>query len=194
MCVERRHFVRTERLLFRTPTEWEMAAAQAAASDAAAQRWIGWSPESIVAQADRRCYLAVVPGSGPDREWPDFACLVAIHRTTNRCAGMVAISHIPERGYELGGWLAPAFRGRGLGSELFGAGLMLGHQHLGIARIRAVAAEANVGSRRALVAAGFNPAEGPATYKLENGRDIQSCCWYQHRVPETRRCNGPRPL
>jgi RimJ/RimL family protein N-acetyltransferase len=190
-CVKQRHFVRTGRLLFRTPTEWEMAAAQAAASDAAAQRWIGWSPESIVAPEDRRQYLAVRPGTGPDREWPGFACLVAIDPTVDRCAGMVAISNVPERGLEVGGWLAPAFRGRGLGTELFRAGLLLGHEHLGLARIRAGADKANVGSRRALVAAGFSPAEGPATYKLENGRETQAC-WYEHRAHEARRCPGPR--
>lgn len=191
-CVKGRHFVATERLIFRTPTEWEMAAAQAAASDAAAQRWIGWATEAIVPKSDRAQFLSVVPGTGPDREWPDSACLVAIDRRTNRCAGMVTVSR--DSGYwpELGGWLAPAFRGKGLGAELFRAGLTLGHEHLGLTRIRAAAEVTNTGSRRALRAAGFEAVNGPAAYPLQNGR-VMTPCWYEHVTLDVHRCAGPLP-
>jgi RimJ/RimL family protein N-acetyltransferase len=192
-CVKNRHFVATERLFFRTPTEWEMAAAQAAASDLAAQRWIGWSAEAIVPKTDRARFLAVVPGTGPDCEWPDSACLVAIHRKANRCAGMVTITRDPGGWPELGGWLAPAFRGRGLGVELFRAGLVLGHDHLGLSRIRAAAEMTNMGSRRALYTAGFSTVDGPVTYALQNGR-IMTPCWYEHAVTDTQSCSGPRPV
>lgn len=192
-CVKGRHFLATERLVFRTPTEWEMAAAQAAASDAAAQRWIGWSAEAIVPKSDRAQFLSVVPGTGPDRDWADAACLVAIHRKTNRCAGMVTISRDTGFWPELGGWLAPAFRGRGLGAELFGAGLVLGHDHLGLSCVRAAAESANMGSRRALRAAGFETVDGPAAYPLQNGR-VMTPCWYEHEERTVQRCAGPVPM
>lgn len=192
-CIKGRHFLATERLLFRTPTEWEMAAAQAAASDAAAQRWIGWAPEAIVPKSDRAKFLSVVPGTGPDRDWPDSACLLAIHRKANRCAGMVTISRDPGQWPELGGWLAPAFRGKGLGAELFRAGLLLSHGHLGLSRIRAAAEVANMGSRRALRAAGFEIVDGPAAYPLQNGR-VMSPCWYEHEMLDVRKCAGPMPM
>jgi RimJ/RimL family protein N-acetyltransferase len=191
-CTRHRHFVRTERLLLRTPTEWEMAAAQAAASDPVAQRWIGWAPQAVVGKEDRRRYLDVVPGTGPERDWPDAAYLVAIHGRVDRCAGMVTVTRIPGRGYELGGWLAPTFRGRGLGSELFRAGLELGHEHLGLPRIRAAVERENVGSRRAVAAAGFAASSGPPTYLLENGRAIDAR-WYEHDSAAPHRCRGPQP-
>ena len=191
-CVKGRHFVGTERLLFRTPTEWEMAAAQAAASDPAAQRWIGWEPEAVVPKRDRSRYLSIIPGTGPDCDWPDSACMVAIHRRTNQCTGMVTISRDTGGRPELGGWLAPAFRGKGLGTELFAAGRVLAHDHLGLSHVRAAAEVTNAGSRRALRAAGFDAADGPATYRLQNGR-VMSPCWYEHVVADARCCAGPRP-
>jgi RimJ/RimL family protein N-acetyltransferase len=192
-CAKSRHFVATDRLFFRTPTEWEMASAQAAASDLAAQRWIGWALEAIVPEADRTQFLSVVPGTGPDCDWPESACLVAIHRKANRCAGMVTITRDHGGWPELGGWLAPAFRGRGLGAELFHAGLVLGHEHLGLSRIRAAAEMTNTGSRRALHTAGFSAVNGPSTYALQNGR-VMTPCWYEHEVADTQRCAGPRPI
>ena len=191
-CTRGRHVVRTERLLLRTPTEWEMAAAQAAASDPVAQHWIGWAPEAVMAKEDRRRFLQVVPGTGPDREWPDAAYLVAIHPRVDRIAGMVTVSRIEGRGHELGGWLAPTFRGRGLGSELFRAGLELGHQHLGLRGIRAAVEAENVGSLRAVGAAGFGAVPGPPTYVLENGREI-TARWFSHEVERADRCRGPQP-
>jgi RimJ/RimL family protein N-acetyltransferase len=191
-CTRSRHFLRTERLVLRTPTEWEMAAAQAAASDPAAQHWIGWAPEAVMAKEDRRRFLQVVPGTGPDREWPDAAYLVAIHRRVDRIAGMVTVSRIEGRGHELGGWLAPTFRGRGLGSELFRAGIELGHEHLGLRHVRAAVEVENVGSLGAVAAAGFVGVHGPPTYVLENGREI-AARWFSHEADPPHRCRGPQP-
>ena len=106
---------------------------------------------------------------------------------------MVLIYHEPERGYEIGGWLAPQFRDRGLGTELFRAGLIFAHDHLGIQQISAGAEDTNVACRRALSAAGFISTDGPVTHVLPDGRTT-SACWYRHDSAKNRRCQGPQPL
>ncbi|MGH3864539.1 MAG: GNAT family N-acetyltransferase [Pseudonocardiaceae bacterium] len=191
-CHQRGHVLQSELLVFRTPTNWEMVAAVAAASDPAAQRWLGWSTDQIVPRASRKRWLAVVPGKGSDYNWSPHFPLVTIHRTKNRCSGMVTIRE-SERGYEIGGWLAPQFRGRGLGPELFRAGLIFAHDHLGIQQIYAGTEDANVTCRRALSAAGFISTDGPVTHVLPDGRTIPPC-WYRHDSAETRCCQGPQPL
>ena len=118
-CAQRGHVLHSELLVFRTPTTGDMVAAAAAASDPAAQRWLGWPTDRIVPRTCRKRWLAAVPGKGPDCDWSPHFPLVAIHSGKNRCIGMVLIYHEPERGYEIGGWLAPQFRDRGLGTELF---------------------------------------------------------------------------
>ncbi|MEV4671301.1 GNAT family protein [Actinomadura sp. NPDC049382] len=55
---------------------------------------------------------------------------------------------LPHR--DIGGHLAPDYRGRGLGAELFTAGLALAHRHLGYREVRAGAEPENIASVRSL--------------------------------------------
>ncbi|MER6897813.1 N-acetyltransferase, partial [Amycolatopsis sp. NPDC000740] len=70
-CDRRGHAFAFGRFLFRTPTAWEYAAAVAGGSDPAAQRWLGWLADSVVAEPMRAEALRVLPGTGPDWTTPD---------------------------------------------------------------------------------------------------------------------------
>jgi RimJ/RimL family protein N-acetyltransferase len=58
---------------------------------------------------------------------------------------------------EVGGWLAPWFRGRGLGAGLFVGATEFAHQHLGIAAVTAGIESSNAACIAALVSAWFIP-------------------------------------
>jgi len=192
-CDRHGHVLRTGRFLFHTPTAWEYAAAVACGSDPGAQRWLGWLPDSIVEEPTRADALRVVPGTGPDWKHPDVFSidLVAIDVAAGRCVGLVSVHAGEDGGPETGGYLAPDYRGRGVGRELFTAGLLLAHEHLGLTRVRAGAEVGNVASARSLSAAGMVRAPGPPTYRLPNGRATEAW-WFQHDVPRTSTCDGPQ--
>ncbi|MFD9892943.1 GNAT family N-acetyltransferase [Amycolatopsis sp. NPDC059027] len=179
--------------LFRTPTAWEYAAAVACGSDPAAQRWLGWLDESIVAEPLRAEALRVVPGTGPDWTSPDPLSidLVAIDVAARRCVGLVSVHSGEDGSPETGGYLVPDYRGRGVGRVLFTAGVRLAHEHLGLYRVRAGAELGNVASGRSLEAAGLVRVPGPSSYRLPNGR-VTEAGWYEHRSGATRACAGPQ--
>lgn len=191
-CDRHGHVLRAGRFFFRTPTAWEYAAAVACGSDAAAQRWLGWLPESIVAEPMRAEALRVVPGTGPSWVSPDpqSVDLVAIDVEANRCAGLVSVHSGEDGGPEVGGYLSPAYRGLGHGRELFAAGVLLAHSHLGLPRVRAGAEVGNVASARSLAAAGLRRVAGPPSYTLPDGR-VTEAWWFQHDEPRVHRCGGP---
>jgi RimJ/RimL family protein N-acetyltransferase len=99
-------------------------------------------------------------------------------------AGGVALDAVS---LEAGGWLAPGFRARGLGAELFAGIAQFGHDHLGIAMVRAGTEQANTACVAALLAAGFEPAEGPATHRLPDGRVIRAR-WFRHDAEQATSC------
>lgn len=191
-CQGHLHLVRTRSLILRTPTRRETRIATACGSDEEAQRWLGWEDGHVVGPEATRAALVATPAEG--KEFPNepvlphFWRLVAIDPRTLAIAGEVGITGVPGEPPQVGGWLAPAYRGRGLGRELFAAGLALGHEHIGIKVLRAGAEASNTPSRRSLEAAGFHPIPGTPTHKLPNGRTI-AACWYEHAGPAAR-CRG----
>ncbi|MFF4444185.1 GNAT family N-acetyltransferase [Streptomyces sp. NPDC001502] len=126
----------------------------AAGADADAQRWFGWIPDSIVTpetathllgthdgnraerlrafpEAVRRELIRPVVLPGPAEEQR----LLAVDPATGLVAGMSSLT--PNGDGVIGIWLAPAFRGRGLGTELVAATARFGHEHLGLESVRA---------------------------------------------------------
>ena len=157
----------------------------AAASDPEAQRWLGWTTRTILPEKDREHALTLPPGM--DRTtWPaGWLHLIAIDKESGWAAGgaVVQLTKLAE----IGGHLAPRFRGRGLGTELFAAVTEYAHQHLGFGVVKAGAETENLSSRRALGAAGFTRTSGPDTHTLPDGRMIPTV-WFRHESAEPGLC------
>ncbi|MGQ5633439.1 MULTISPECIES: GNAT family N-acetyltransferase [unclassified Streptomyces] len=193
-----RHVLATERLLLFTPrTRLDVAAALAACADAEAQRWLGTQADEVLPDPGlRRALLAWRPAGEDGRRVPrklarpyvpgpdDPLLLVCVRRSDLGYAGALELE--PRTG-EVGGWLAPACRGQGLGAELFRAGAVLAHAHAGLATVRAGAEPGNTASRRALARAGFVRAEGPPRHTLPDGRVVETV-WHRHDSPAASRC------
>ncbi|MER7543636.1 GNAT family N-acetyltransferase [Actinomadura sp.] len=190
-CARGRHVVLTPRLRLRSPTAADLRVAAATGSDPAAQRWLGWEPAVLVPEDERARLLSAPPGRGRTRLGLPRRCvatsLLAIDPERGLAAGTVTLTPLSREVCELGGHLAPAYRGRGLGAELFAAGAALAHRHLGFTVVRAGAEPANAASVRSLWRAGFDPAPGPETYRLPDGRTIPAV-WFASTEPDPRWC------
>ncbi|MFB7273493.1 GNAT family N-acetyltransferase [Streptomyces sp. NPDC056244] len=202
-CGHHRHTIRTGRLLLYTPDNLlDLAAVAAAASDPQAQRWLGFTSQQVVEDprvrqaltemrpGDNHTVLSSLPGDAlqpyePQRQ-KDSVLLVAVRLDDGRYAGCVNLA-VGEKA--IGGWLAPHSRGQGLGAELFGAGALLAHAHLGLDTVRAGTEVENTASRRALLRAGFVPGEGPDQHTLPDGRVIDAC-WFRHLDGPISQCGG----
>ena len=177
--------VETARLRLQSPTRRDHLIIAATASDPEAQRWLGWTPRNIVAEEDRERYLTLPPGTD-GTTWPaGWLHLIAIDKESGWAAG-AAVVQLAEP-VEIGGHLAPRFRGRGLGTELFAAVTEYAHQHLGFGVVKAGAEPENLSSRRALGAAGFTRTSGPDTHTLPDGRMIPTV-WFRHESAEPGLC------
>ncbi|MFC9927698.1 GNAT family N-acetyltransferase [Streptomyces sp. NPDC127190] len=197
-CGPDRHVLATERLLLFTPRHrLDVAAVLAASADAEAQRWLGTRADQVLPDpAGRRSLLAWRPAGDDGRRLPrqlavpyvpdrsGALLLVCVRSSDLSYAGGLELD--PDRG-EMGGWLAPGFRGQGLGAELFGAGAVLAHTHAGLARIRAGAEPGNAASLGALVRAGFVPDTGPPRHTLPDGRVVDAV-WVRHDSTAVRHC------
>lgn len=197
VCGHRRHCLRTERLLLYTPeTMLDIAAVSAAASDPGAQRWLGWG-ESVVTDARvREALTQMLPGDAsprlpfprarrllaePFQPHPDHGeILVGVRLDDGRYAGATQLNTSTG---EVGGWLAPHARGRGLGTELFQAAALLGHAHMGLHTVRAGCEPANTSSAQALTGAGFVADYGPPSHTLPDGREVDAR-WLRHTTTE----------
>ncbi|MEV6112832.1 GNAT family N-acetyltransferase [Streptomyces sp. NPDC052109] len=193
-----RHVLATERLLLFTPrTRLDVAAALAACADAEAQRWLGTQADHVLPDPGvRGVLLAWRPAGDDGRRLPrklaqpyvpgpdDPLLLVCVRRAGLGYAGALELE---QRTGEMGGWLAPACRGQGLGAELFRAGAALAHTHAGLSTVRAGAEPGNTASRRALAGAGFLPDEGPPRRSLPDGRVVEAV-WHRHDSATASRC------
>lgn len=190
-CRNGRHVLYTPRVRLQTPMLRDLQAVYAGASDPEAQRWLEWPEDSLMPAGQRGQLLKAWPGGGgpvPPGVDPGVTSLVAIDPVAGRLAGLVSANH--ETG-EIGGWLVPEYRGRGLGTVLFAAGLELAHRHLGMDVVRAGAHPDNAASIGALTAAGFTLVEGPATHVQPNGRVIPTH-WFGHECREPVYCGARR--
>lgn len=178
--------VHMERLHFQSPATSDLRMRLAAASDSEAQRWLGWRKNEVIRESRRGSLLAKKPGQG---RWRAAGIigefhLIAIDQATGLLAG--AVGYDPDSG-EVGGFLAPQFRGRGLGAELFAAAAQFAHYHLGEEYVLAATERANVPCIRALLSAGFTPVPGPDTHPLPDGRVVPAY-WFQHVVDQPAEC------
>jgi RimJ/RimL family protein N-acetyltransferase len=185
-CRRGRHVLRMPRLRFQTPTIRDYHLVSASASDAEAQRWLGWTAEYLIPEHHRENILARRPGRGRPGRKPNGGSwfLIAIDRASGRPAGAVGVQ---DDAGEVGGWLAPGFRSRGLGAELFAGAAVFGHHILGAAIVRAGTETTNAACIGALLSAGFRPADGPDVYELPDGRVVPSR-WFRHDVERPGRC------
>jgi GNAT superfamily N-acetyltransferase len=128
-CRRGRHVLRMPGLRLQSPAVGDHNGALAGASDPEAQRWLEWQDESLVPAGKREQFLSVRPGTGllmPPRLELGFISLAAIDPVSDRLAGHVSV-HRETR--EVGGWLVPEYRSRGLGAALFAAAAELAHRH-----------------------------------------------------------------
>ncbi|MEU2060394.1 GNAT family protein [Streptomyces sp. NPDC013455] len=197
-CAPGRHVLATERLLLFTPrTRLDVMAALAASADAAAQRWLGTQADEVLPDPGvRRALLDWRPAGDDGRRVPrelaepyapdpdDPLLLVCVCRSDLSYAGALELQH---RTGEMGGWLAPDHRGRGLGAELFRAGVELAHTHVGLVTVRAGAEPGNTASRRSLAGAGLVPDHGPARHTLPDGRVVDAV-WHRHDTRAPAHC------
>jgi RimJ/RimL family protein N-acetyltransferase len=177
-CRRGRHMLELPRLRFQTPKFQDLMMLAASGSDPAAQRWLGWAAGQIVPERDREWMLARRPGRGWSYRRPDGRTwhLIVIDRRSGRLAGAVGVQADRD---EVGGWLAPAFRSRGLGGELFTGAALFGRHMCGIPAVRAGTETTNAACIAALTAAGFKPVSGPAVQDLPDGRVVPTR-WFRH--------------
>lgn len=86
--------------------------------------------------------------------WENGSCLFAI-RCEGRLAGMTDVRRIDERTGEIGYWMHPAFRGRGILSRAVGRQVDFAFESLGFARIGWAAVVGNWGSWKPVWRSGF---------------------------------------
>jgi RimJ/RimL family protein N-acetyltransferase len=189
-CTRGRHVVSTSRLLLRTATAPELKVAQAAGSDPEAQRWLGWPRQDLVPERERKRLLATRTRSGRSAiNWHEADApksMMAIDRERRRYTGMFTVT---PHTCEIGGYLSPAYRGLGLGTELFMAACRFAHGHLGLTEIRAGTEPDNAACIRSLQSAGFTAATGPSTHRLPDAR-IVPAAWFSHSAPYALTCSA----
>jgi len=164
-----------------------MAGVLAAASDPHAQRWLGWTDKAVTRARrwQEQGFLDVSPGRGAKRhpkgeDW----LLAAVDPLGERLVGGVSFH---KKTGEIGGWLAPQFRGRGLGADLFAGVAEFAHQHLGVPSVIAGTETSNAACIGALSTAGFLPMDGPEKHVLADGRVIPSR-WFRHESSSPSYC------
>ena len=174
-------------LRLQTPSEVDLLGAIAAAGDPQAQRWLGWADRDVRRVGQWTSFMDATPGTGrkPRRLGKGTVLLLAATDPAGeRLAGAIEVS---RETHEIGGWLAPRFRGCGLGAALFAGAAEFAHHHLGIPSVIAGTEPGNAACIGALSAAGFITATGPETHTLPNGRVVDAR-WFRHESGQPARC------
>ncbi|HZM77035.1 MAG TPA: GNAT family protein [Candidatus Limnocylindrales bacterium] len=159
------------------------------AADPEALHWLGWDPAVVAAQSlplvARQPIVWEEWAMPPTHDRIEFT---AIDRATLALAGQLGIRREGDD-YHVGGVMHKAYRGQGLGTEFLTTVMRLAHKHFGIRRVLAGCERDNAASVRWLTKSGFAPAEGPQTYRLDNGREVKTI-WWQH-IDERARLRCP---
>lgn len=182
--------LQTPALRLQSPTVSDVRIMLAAASDPQAQRWLGWPSRAVLPErvlerrlarpAARGLFLSRRYQSGPQSH------LVAINLADGTVAGAIAVNRNTG---EMGGWLAPRFRGRGLGAGLFAGATEFAHQHLGIHSVIAGTQSSHAACIAALAGAGFTPTAGPDVHTLPN-RQVVPSRWFVHKAARPTKCGN----
>src|SRR5690349_244156 len=118
LCRRGCHVLHTQGLRLQTPTAQDMRIMLAAASDPQARRWLGLAGSVVIPERDVEQLLARPAGRGRalSRAPGPQSYLVAIDPAAGRVAGAIGVEAIGVDGAagEVGGWLAPRYRGHGL--------------------------------------------------------------------------------
>ncbi|MFC3999262.1 GNAT family N-acetyltransferase [Nocardiopsis sediminis] len=148
--------LRTERLTLRAFTEAEIGPVLAAARDRLTQRWLPLPEPGRAytrADAERWCLIEAPNArvSGDGQQW------AAIETATGTFAGTVGLVRTAWKAKvtEVGYWLAPEARGRGLATEAVIAVSRWAVLDQGFQRVELKAGTANTGSRAVAERAGF---------------------------------------
>ncbi len=148
-------------LVLRAPREDDVPAMVAACQDPTLSHFI-----PVPAPYTRAHAEGFVRGSGA--QWGRRnAANFAVCDETGGLLGMCSLTSIDRlrREAEVGFWVAPGARGRGVARTALGAVTGWAHADLGLARLWAEVEDANLASRRVVAAAGYVPV--PDTFTLE---------------------------
>jgi RimJ/RimL family protein N-acetyltransferase len=186
ICWRDHHVVQMEHLRLQSPVRSDLAIAAAAASDPDAQRWLGWDKQAVIRDSRRESLLARQPGQGrkPATGTTGLWYLIAIDEASGLLAGAVSGNRVNG---EVGGFLAPRFRGHRLGAELFAGAAQFAHYHLGEEHVYAGTEPTNAAAVRALLLAGFTPADGREVHRLPDGR-VVPVRWFHHATGQPTQC------
>jgi len=173
------HIYRTRRMWVVSARADDVLRAYSMLTEPVAQQWFGWTDEQIgqlppLPDGPVRDLRNIADVVRPD---PSELYLVGIHRRSRRVATWTSLTRQEDGTYHVGGAVGPDFRGQGYGHESLRAVCSMAHRHFGIRQLTAGCEATNEASKRWLQGAGFRPAEGPATYVLPNGREIDSVWW-----------------
>jgi RimJ/RimL family protein N-acetyltransferase len=154
--------LRTPRLVLSIPTAADLDAIYDGCQDADVQRYT--TVPSPYLREDAEAYLQRVAEG-----WAEATGLVWAIRADGAFAGAVGLHRISEGNAELGYWLAPPFRGRGLVAEAARAVLDFGFASLApkLVRVEWHAVVGNIASARTGRALGFRY-EGTLRQSLSN--------------------------
>jgi RimJ/RimL family protein N-acetyltransferase len=169
----------------RLATAGDLALFLTAASDAEAQRWLGWRPELLRTTSAREPWRAG-PSTGGVQLDGDLLMLSA------SCRGYYVGGVELKPGGNDDGWsaedmqlgivVAPVFRQLGFGTELLRRAVAHAHQLLKVDRVVAGCEREHARCAAALGAAGFRSIPGPPRHVLPDGREIDSL-WFGHCAP-----------
>lgn len=168
-----------------SPRRNDLPIITALASDPDAQRWLGWRTRQVMSARQMARARASRPG-GEYLVWksPPYGLTLAIEPDV--VAGQVVLQKHHDF-WHLGIHLAAELRNQGHGRRALQLAAEFFHRHLGLGTIFAGTHPDNLAAQRALAAAGFVPAPGPAEFELPNGEVIPTH-WTVHTASASGRC------